>query len=102
MPIDTETVMRTAALARINPVQGLTGEAAKAALDKLTGELANVVGYIDILAEAPTAGVEPLYSPVLNAPGPREDEPRPSGLAEAILGQAPARSGRFFSVPKIL
>ncbi len=102
MPIDLETIKRTAELARLDPTHGLSPEAARAALEKLSRELSTIVGYIDVLGEADTEGVEPLYSPMLQAPGPREDRPRVCPTTEEILSQAPGRFEDFFSVPKIL
>ncbi len=102
MPIDLETVKRTADLARLDLTRGLSPDEAPAALAKLADEMATIVGYIDVLGEADTAGVEPLYSPLLEAPGPRPDAARDSGLAEDLLAQAPDRFGDFFAVPKIL
>ena len=102
MPIDLKTVQRTAELARLDLTYGLDPAQALASVEKLAEELAGIVGYIDILSEADTGGVEPLYSPMLEVPGARADIPRDSGLTEEILGQAPDRIGDFFAVPKIL
>jgi aspartyl/glutamyl-tRNA(Asn/Gln) amidotransferase, C subunit len=102
MPIDLKTVQRTAELARLDLTHGLAPDQAQAAVAKLTDELAGIVHHIDILSEADTRDVEPLYSPMLEAPGDRADIPRNSGLTEDILGQAPDRIGDFFAVPKIL
>ena len=102
MPIDLKTVERTAELARLDPRYGLGQEEAEAALARLAGEMADIIGYMDILREAPTAGVEPLYSPLAEAPGPRPDEPGRGADPEELLAQAPERVGRFFSVPKII
>lgn len=102
MPIDLKTVQCTAELARLDLALGLDPDQARAAVDKLAEELAGIVDNIDILSEADTDGVEPLYSPMLEAPGYRADVPRDSGLSEDILAQAPDRIGDFFSVPKIL
>ena len=102
MPIDLKTVQRTAELARLDLTYGLDQDQARAALEKLSDEMAGIVGYIDILSEADTEGVEPLYSPMMEVPGCRADLPRDSGQSEDILGQAPDRIGEFFAVPKIL
>ena len=102
MPIDLKTVQRTAELARLDLAYGLEPCQAEAAVAKLADELAGIVRHIDILGEAGTQGVEPLYSPMLEVAGDRPDVPRNSGLTEDILGQAPDRIGDFFAVPKIL
>ena len=102
MPIDLETVQRTAELARLDLTCGLSPDEAPAALAKLAEELSGIVGHIDILSEADTDGVEPLYSPMLDAPGPREDVPIDGARPEDILNLAPDRIGTLFAVPKIL
>jgi len=102
MPIDMETMQRTAQLARLDLAYGLSEEEAPAALEKLADEMAGIVKYIDVLGEADTEGVEPLYSPMLEAAGPRPDVPRDSGLTEAIVEAAPDHIGTMFAVPKIL
>lgn len=102
MPIDLKTVLHTAELARLDLAYGLDEAEAPAVLNKLAEEMAGIIGHMDILAEADTEGVEPLYSPMLEPPAPREDLPRDSGLTEEMLGQAPDRLGNFFVVPKIL
>ncbi len=102
MPIDLETMRKTAELARLDLAYGLSEEEAPAALEKLAGEMAGIVGYMDVLSEADTDGVEPLYSPLMEPAGPRQDLPRDSRLTEAILEQAPDHLGTFFAVPKII
>ena len=102
MPIDLKTVQRTAELSRLNLAYGLNEEQAREHLEKISRELVGIVGHIDILSEADTKNVEPLYSPMLEAPGPRPDQPRDSEEVEDILNQAPDRIGNYFAVPKIL
>lgn len=102
MPIDLETIAHIADLARLDPAHGLEEAEARAALEELTGDLAAVVGYIDVLAEAATEGVEPLYSLMLEAPGTRADQAAAINSSQEILGLAPDRIGNFFAVPKIL
>ncbi len=102
MTIDPKTVEKTATLANLDLTWGLSPEEAPAALAKLAGEMDNIVSYMDILAEADTSGVEPLYSPMIEPQMPREDIPQNSGLAEDLLNQSPERWGDFFTVPKII
>lgn len=102
MPIDLKTVLHTAELARLDMAYGLSEAEAPAALNKLAEELAGIVGHIDILSEADTEGVEPLYSPMIDPPGPRPDAPRDFEGIEDILDQAPDRLGNLFVVPKII
>jgi aspartyl-tRNA(Asn)/glutamyl-tRNA(Gln) amidotransferase subunit C len=101
MIIDAKKTAHIASLAKLDPTHGLSEAAGQAALEKMSGELAAIISYIDVLAEADTQGVEPLYSLTDEAPGARADIPR-TGNSDDILEQAPDRIGNFFAVPKIL
>jgi aspartyl-tRNA(Asn)/glutamyl-tRNA(Gln) amidotransferase subunit C len=96
MPLNREVLERTAALARLK----IDPDPAAAA--SLAEELAGIVAAIDILSEADTSGVEPLYSPLAEVAGPRPDEPGRGADPEDLLNQAPDRVGCFFAVPKII
>jgi aspartyl-tRNA(Asn)/glutamyl-tRNA(Gln) amidotransferase subunit C len=96
MTFDLKVLKRTAELARLQIDQD------PAAANRLATELAALIGHINVLTEAETQGVEPLYSPVSDVPGPRPDEPGRGADPEDLLDQAPERAGRFFSVPKII
>jgi aspartyl-tRNA(Asn)/glutamyl-tRNA(Gln) amidotransferase subunit C len=102
MPIDLKTVERTAELARLDVRGGLDPAEASATLGRLAEEMAGIISYMDILKEADTDGVEPLYSPLEEVSGPRPDEPGRGAEPEELLSQAPERVGRFFAVPKII
>ncbi|MDR0882649.1 MAG: Asp-tRNA(Asn)/Glu-tRNA(Gln) amidotransferase subunit GatC [Candidatus Adiutrix sp.] len=102
MPIDLTTVLHTAELARLDLTYGLAPDKAQAALDKLAAEMSGIIGHFDQLSAVDTEGVEPLYSPMLEPLGPREDCPRAGSAPEDLLSQAPERLGHFFAVPKIL
>lgn len=102
MPIDMKTLLHTAELARLDLSYGLDEAEAGPALEKMTHDLATIVGYIDVLSEADTEGAEPLYSPMLEVPGPRADVSAPERSTEGLLSQAPDRIGSFFAVPKII
>jgi len=96
MPLDQNLLERTATLARLR----IDPDPVKAA--RLAEELAGIVSAMDILSEADTKGVEPLYSPLAEVAGPRPDEPGRGADPEALLNQAPDRVGCFFAVPKII
>jgi aspartyl-tRNA(Asn)/glutamyl-tRNA(Gln) amidotransferase subunit C len=97
MGIDETTARAVAGLARLELAGTDEGD-----VRALVEEFSRIVGYMDILAEADTEGVEPLYSPMVDPEPPRPDEPAWDGRkAEDILGQAPERVGRFFSVPRV-
>lgn len=96
MPIDRQTIVHVADLARI----GLSDEE----IDRFTGQLSVVLdavaklGEVDTSAIAPTASVLPLKDVA------REDEPRPGLTTQQALGNAPAggRDGEFFRVQEVL
>ncbi|MDR3135237.1 MAG: Asp-tRNA(Asn)/Glu-tRNA(Gln) amidotransferase subunit GatC [Deltaproteobacteria bacterium] len=97
MSIDENTAKTVASLARLE-----LGDSDPGRAKALVEEFSKIVGYMDILSEAPTEGVAPLYSPMVDPLPPRADEPvRDPQKADAILGQAPERVGRYFSVPRI-
>jgi aspartyl-tRNA(Asn)/glutamyl-tRNA(Gln) amidotransferase subunit C len=68
----------------------------------LAPQLDAIVGYVEQLREAPTAGVEPLAHalPVQNVF--RDDEPVDSLPVEQALANAPAKRESFFRVPAVL
>lgn len=101
MKIDAQKIAHIAGLVHLDLGHGLAEAEAQAALENMAREIAETFSYIDILAEADTAGVEPLYSLMLEAPGARADVPRTAN-SEDILDQAPDRIANFFAVPKIL
>jgi len=103
MIIDEKMAERIASLARLQ----LSGECGNEAefekgQEELLSEFNKIVSYMDILAEANTAGVEPMYSPMSEPLGPRVDGVGEEiSKADKILEEAPDRFGRFFSVPRI-
>lgn len=71
-------------------------------LDKLTNELAQIVTYVDHLAEVDTEGVEPMAHAVelFNVFAP--DEVRPSLPRAEALANAPNHNERGYLVPAVL
>lgn len=71
-------------------------------LEKLTGQLDSILGYVDKLNELDTEGVEPMSHAVdvVNAMRPDRAVNRPH--TEALLRNAPAREDDFIRVPKII
>lgn len=102
MSIDIDLVKHIAELSRLDLGEGLNEAEARAAWEKMTSDLASIVGHMDIMAEAETDNVEPLYSLPTESAGPREDIPSEVQSAEDILAQAPDRLDNYFVVPKIL
>ncbi len=70
--------------------------------EKLTGELNEILNYMDKLNELDTSGVEPLYHVIEMDTVFREDRVKPSLSQEEALQNAPRKFGGFFTVPKVL
>ena len=94
MTIDAATVRKVAKLARIaQPEETLEG---------LARELNAIMSWIEQLGEVDTDGVEPMTSAV-HMPAPmRDDVVTEGGDPQAVLSNAPRRSGAFFVVPKVV
>jgi aspartyl-tRNA(Asn)/glutamyl-tRNA(Gln) amidotransferase subunit C len=69
--------------------------------DRLTAELARIVGYVEQLDELDTRDVAPFASAASAAPAApwREDEVKPGLSHEDALAQAPSVERGGFSVP---
>ena len=103
MSVSKEQVLATAALARLDLAEGaLSPQEAEDRLDRLAAQMESIVGYMDILEQVDTTGVEPLYFPLCGTAGPRADEPVKKRDVEEILSGAPGRQGRFFAVPPVI
>jgi len=92
--ISREEVEHVARLARL----ALTAEE----LERMRAQLNAILVHIDALQAVDTEGVEPTSHavPVVNVM--REDEPRACFPRDAMLANAPDRSGEFFRVPRII
>jgi len=92
--IDEQLVRKVAKLSRLE----LTDQE----VHQFTGQLADILGYVDKMSELNTDDVKPLAHclPISNCF--RDDAVRPSLGADAVLANAPQRDGDFFKVPKIL
>ncbi len=73
-----------------------------AEIDRLAGELANIVGYVDQLGEVDTEGVEPMAHAVEVHNVFATDEVHASLPREAALANAPRHNGRGYLVPPVL
>ncbi len=96
MPIDRETVVHVADLARI----ALTEEE----IARFTGQLSVVLDAVARLGEVDTSAVLPSASTLPLHNVEREDEPRPGLTTEQALANAPrgGRDGEFFRVQEVL
>jgi aspartyl-tRNA(Asn)/glutamyl-tRNA(Gln) amidotransferase subunit C len=94
MAVDRETVAQIARLARIR----ITEEEGAA----LTGELSNILAWVEQLGELESEDVPPMTSVVARELPLRADEVSEGGAAEAIVRNAPEPAHGFFTVPKVV
>lgn len=94
MSISRDEVRKVAQLARL--------VLDDAQLDQMTQQMGNVLGYVDLLNEADTEGVEPMGHPMDVSDALREDAVRPSLLREEALSNAPNQDGECYRVPAVL
>jgi aspartyl-tRNA(Asn)/glutamyl-tRNA(Gln) amidotransferase subunit C len=73
-----------------------------AELETITGELAQIVGYVDQLGEVNTEGVEPMAHAIELANVFRSDQLAPSLPREEALANAPHHDTRGYLVPAVL
>ena len=94
MAIDKETIKHVAHLARI--------ELQPNELDKLSGQLHDIIGFIDKLSNLNVEQVKPASHilPISNVL--RDDVPHISLSPAKALENAPCTKENFFSVPKII
>ena len=94
MSVDAATVKRIAHLARIK----LTEEE----VAPLTGELNQILGWIEQLGEVDTDGVEPMTAVIPNVLRWRDDVVTDGGIQDKVLANAPQAEFGFFAVPKVI
>jgi aspartyl-tRNA(Asn)/glutamyl-tRNA(Gln) amidotransferase subunit C len=71
-------------------------------LDRLAGQLAQILDAVDRVGEVAAADVPPMSHPLPLTNVTRPDEPRPGLTAAEALAGAPATELQRFSVPRIL
>jgi aspartyl-tRNA(Asn)/glutamyl-tRNA(Gln) amidotransferase subunit C len=94
MELSREIAEQVAELARLR----LSSEQ----LDRLTGELAQIVHFVEQLDELDTTDVEPLAHVMDINNVLAEDLERDSLAREEALANAPKQNGEFFQVPAVL
>jgi aspartyl-tRNA(Asn)/glutamyl-tRNA(Gln) amidotransferase subunit C len=94
MAISREEVQKVSLLARLS----LSDEE----LDRITSQLGQILGYMDLLAEVDTQHVEPMAHPLDAANVFREDTVRPSLDRQDALANAPHHDGQCYLVPAVL
>jgi aspartyl-tRNA(Asn)/glutamyl-tRNA(Gln) amidotransferase subunit C len=87
-----ETVRKIAQLARLDLAP--SEEAA------LAGHFARILEHFQVLEKLDASGVEAMLGASRVSDVLRDDLPRPSLPAEAVLRNAPAHTAEFYSVPK--
>lgn len=92
MKITQELVEYVSTLSRLR-----LDDADKAAM---AAELEQIVSYMDVLEQVPTAGIEPMSHVLPIANVTRPDVVEPSYDREALLQGAPKRDAETFLVPK--
>lgn len=94
MPLSREEIIHLGTLARI----GLTEEE----IQRLQGQLSNILEQFRVLQEVNTQGVEPTGHSVALESVMRPDQPRPSMPVEDVLANAPRREDDLFRVKVVL
>jgi aspartyl-tRNA(Asn)/glutamyl-tRNA(Gln) amidotransferase subunit C len=94
MSISRSDVEKVALLARLRLTE--------AELDTMTDQLAQIVGYVDQLAEVDTDGIEPMAHAIEMANVFRDDGVATSLAREEALANAPHHDGRGYLVPAVL
>jgi len=94
LKITREEVDYVAHLARL--------EFSEAEEELFTGQLNDILLYMDKLNEVDTAGVEPLSHAISLSNAFREDRVQESLSQDLSLANAPDPRGEFFRVPKVI
>lgn len=99
MSVDTATVAKIAALARIKVTE--------AELEAMVPELNSILRWVEQLGEVDVTGIEPMTAVIENTLRLREDvidaDPLTGGgIRDAVLANAPAAEHGFFGVPKVI
>ncbi|MBT8342363.1 MAG: Asp-tRNA(Asn)/Glu-tRNA(Gln) amidotransferase subunit GatC [Desulfatitalea sp.] len=94
MKITPEEVMHVAGLARLR----LDSDR----VDKVAQQLADILTYVDTLAQVDTQDVPPTAHATALTNAFREDQVRDHLRPEEALANAPAKEGLTFVVPKVI
>lgn len=99
MSVDTATVAKIAALARIKVTE--------AELEAMVPELNSILRWVEQLGEVDVTGIEPMTAVIDNRLRLRDDvidaDPLTGGgIRDAVLANAPAAEHGFFGVPKVI
>lgn len=70
--------------------------------EKLLAELDSILGYMDLLSEVDTTGVEPMHHSAATVDALRPDEIKESLSVSDALLNAPAHKDGYIVVPKVI
>jgi len=68
----------------------------------MTGELNNILTWVEQLGEVDTFGVQPLSAVIPNHTRLRDDVITDGDMRDAVLANAPQAEHGFFAVPKVI
>ena len=71
-------------------------------VSRMTAQLGDILGYMELLGEVDTTGIEPMAHALDATNVLREDGVRPSLDREAALATAPHRDAECYLVPAVL
>ncbi len=99
MSVDTATVAKIAALARIKVSEG--------ELEAMVPELNGILAWVEQLGEVDVTGIEPMTAVIENTLRLRDDvidaDPLTGGgVRDSVLANAPAAEPGIFGVPKVI
>ena len=94
MSVDRAEVVRIAQLARL--------DVPEEDLDRLAGELNNILDWIEQLNEVDTDDVAPVASVADQKLRWRPDVVTDGGIADDVVSNAPDGNETFFAVPKVV
>ena len=94
MKISLPEVEHISALARL--------ELSPQALELYGGQMNDILGYMEKLAELDTEGLEPTTHATATVNAFREDEVKPGLKREEALQNAPASDGQSIIVPRVI
>ena len=94
MALSRDEVLHVALLCRI--------ALSDAEVEQLQGQLSDILGQFEVLAELDTAEVPPTGHSVPLTTVTRQDDARPATPKEDVLANAPRREGDYFRVLPVL
>lgn len=94
MKITKEQVIQVTHLARL--------EVDEADMERIAGQIGNILEYIDTLGKADTEGVEPSFQGIDHETAFREDIPAGHVGVENAMMNAPESEDGYFMVPKVI